>query len=175
LSIGAPAAWGLAHASDAYRGRVVDAETKQPLVGAVVLAIWYRAIPVAPHGPAEDFYDAFEVLTDMRGEFPVPAKVHVTLIGTIEGPTFVIYQPGYGYYPVFQIRPTGDAIENAFQEFTVVELPRWRTREQRRQLMDLPVWTTKVPAAKMPNLIHRANEEGQSIGISSVYGREKLR
>lgn len=36
----------LVYASGAYRGHVVDAETKQRLAGAVVLAIWKKQVPV---------------------------------------------------------------------------------------------------------------------------------
>ena len=46
-----------------YRGRVIDAETKQPLEGAVVLAVWENKTPgVAGYGYS--YLDSEEVLTD---------------------------------------------------------------------------------------------------------------
>lgn len=161
------------YASGAYRGKVVDAGTGQPLAGAVVLAVWYREVPTAPHGPAVDYHDALEVLTDAQGEFLIPAKTHVTPIGKIREPEFVIYYPGYGYYPVFQTEPTGGAVTHAFRQYTVVKLPQWRTQRDRRKVLDLPVWTSKVPGENMPNLIKLANQEGREIGVTPLYGREK--
>src|SRR4029077_13907389 len=32
-----------------YKGKVIDAETKAPIVGAVVLAVWYRGAPGLGH------------------------------------------------------------------------------------------------------------------------------
>lgn len=166
----------LVYSSGPYRGSVVDAETKQPLVGAVVLAIWYREVPVGGHGPAVDYHDALEVLTDAQGEFTVPAKTHLTPIGKIREPEFVIYSPGYGYFPVFQVRPTSKALEGAFRQDTTVELPHWKTKEeQRKKLERLPIWTSRVPGAKMPNLIRLANQEGEELGVAPIYGKEKTK
>ena len=47
-------------ATGPYRGRVLDADTKQPLVGAVVLVYWNRLTPGLGHGPVERFLDAEE-------------------------------------------------------------------------------------------------------------------
>ena len=65
----------LVYPSGPYRGRVVDAETKQPLAGAAVLAVWRWGGPGLGH-PSEGFHDALEVLTDANGEFVVPRKTH---------------------------------------------------------------------------------------------------
>jgi len=163
----------LVYTSGPYRGRVIDAETKEPLVGAVVLAIWYREVPVAPHGPAEDYHDALEVLTDTQGEFTVPRKTHFTLIGKIREPDFVIYYPGYGYYLGYQVRPQGNEIPAAYaQKFFHVELPKLKTREERMRLADTPVGTSKVPEGKMPNLIRLVNKERQELGLKPIGGWE---
>ena len=60
-----------AFAAGPYRGRVIDAETREPLAGAVVLVYWIRNAPAIGHGPAESFLGAEEALTDDRGEFIV--------------------------------------------------------------------------------------------------------
>lgn len=161
----------LVYSSDAYRGQVLDAETRQPLVGAVVLAIWYREvsfIPFAAHSPAEDYHDALEVLTDAQGEFTVPAKTHLTTIGKIREPEFVIYYPGYGYYSGFQVHPVGKEIETSYeQRFFHVELRKWKTREERmRNLSVRPVGT--VPLEKMPNLTRLNNVEAINLGFSPL-------
>lgn len=161
----------LVYSSGPYRGQVLDAETQQPLVGAVVLAIWYREvsfIPFAAHSPAEDYHDALEILTDAQGEFTIPAKTHLTPIGKIREPEFVIYYPGYGYYNYFQVHPVGKEITVAYeQRFFHVELRKWKSREERlRNLSVRPVG--RVPLDKMPNLTRLVNVERIEMDLSPL-------
>lgn len=158
----------LVYSSDAYRGQVLNAETKEPLVGAVVLAIWYREVPVAPHGPAVDYHDALEILTDAQGEFTIPAKTHLTTIGKIREPELVIYYPGYGYYNYFQVHPIGKEITVAYQQrFFYVELRRWKSREE--QIRNVPpIGISRVPGAKVPNLSRLVNKELQGLGLQPI-------
>ena len=52
-----------------YHGRVVDAETKHPLEGAVVTVIWMR-YPFFSMNGVKDFHQAREMLTDAEGGSP---------------------------------------------------------------------------------------------------------
>lgn len=157
------------YASPAYRGRVVDAETRQPLAGAVVLAVWYQETPVAPHGPAKDYHDALELLTDRNGEFVVAERTHFTLIGRILDPEFVVYSPGYASFPGLGAWPQDSReIDEAYakREFNF-GLAKLKTREERlRRHTSLGV--LKVPDAKMPNLIRLVNEEGRALGLPPI-------
>lgn len=161
----------LVYSTDAYRGTVVDAETKTPLVGAVVLAIWYREAAVfGGHGPAEDYHNALEVLTDAKGEFKIPAKTHFTLIGKILEPKFVIYYPGYGPYNGLQARPTGAEITAAYErKFFDVELRKLKTREERIRHADVPV-SSRVPEGQIPNIIRVVNKERLELGLQPIGG-----
>lgn len=165
------------YSSGPFRGKVIDAETGQPLVGAVVLAIWYREVPVAPHGPATDYHDALEVLTDAQGEFRVPTRTHVTWIGRIREPVFVIYYPGYGYYPTYQVRPRAQEIAEAYEqrEFTI-ELPRLTTQQDRILCAGLPIGVFgKIPTAHIPNLIRLVNAEREQLGLKPIGRLEKTK
>lgn len=140
-----------------YRGQVIDAETKAPLAGAVVLVYWLRHAPGIGH-PGEGFLDAEEVLTDSQGEFVVGRHPPWTLIpGTWVSPAYItIFFPGYGFFPVHQISPPPslgrDRLSRALEQFAVVELAKLKTREARLQVAyALPPST--VPRARMPNLI----------------------
>lgn len=158
----------LVYPSDTYQGKVIDAETKEPLVGAVVLAIWYREAPgLGGHGPVESYHDALEVLTDAQGEFTVPAKTHLTAIGKIREPKLVIYYPGYGFFPSLQAYPQEDKKVRAAYErrFFQVELIKLKTREERMKVIDYPVWISDVPDEKMPNLVRLVNKEVQLLGL----------
>ena len=82
-----------------WRGQVLDAETKQPLEGVVVLAYWYRyrfhpAQLVVGH-QAPEFFDAVEAVTDAEGRWEIPKK-DFPFFANIGGPFFEYYKPGYG-------------------------------------------------------------------------------
>ncbi len=53
------------------RGRVVDADTRQPIKGAAVAIRWYTAFPAEPSAKT-DTYDAVQTLSDSNGEFKLP-------------------------------------------------------------------------------------------------------
>ena len=157
------------YTSASYRGSVVDAETKQPLAGGVVLAVWYRETPVGAHGPAEDYHNALEVLTDANGKFVVPAKIHVTLIGKILEPEFFVYFPGYASFPGPGARPANSEETDpayAKREFSF-ELTRMKTREQRLRA-STPSRVSDVPDGKMPHLLRLVNEERRALGLQPI-------
>lgn len=65
LSLGATTSWA------AYRGQVVDADTKEPIEGVVVVMAWsYLQFSLMPH--AHEFAEAYETLTDTEGRFSLP-------------------------------------------------------------------------------------------------------
>ena len=159
----------LVYTSGPYRGRVVDAETKQPLAGAAVLAVWRWGGPGLGH-PSEGFHDALEVLTDANGEFVVPRKTHFIILGVVEEADFAIYFPGYGPFLGYQVQPKGPALDSAFRDHTVVELPRLKTYEERLRLAGKPLHASGVPNEKMPNLIRLINQERRALGAPPLYG-----
>lgn len=158
-----------------YRGKVLDAETKAPLVGAVVLAIWYREAAVfGGHGPAEDYHDALEVLTDAQGEFTVPAKRHFTLIGKILEPKFTVYYPGHAPWPSQHAEPHGkEVIAARERRYFLFELPKLRTRDERFQHATIPAYAIGVPDTKVPHLIRLVNRELKALGLPLIRGQKE--
>jgi hypothetical protein len=73
-----------------YEGKVIDAETRQPVEGAVVHGSWYKV----QLGGAHEYYDSYEVLTDKNGEFKIPGK-GLLVLSEIEGMTLIIFKAGY--------------------------------------------------------------------------------
>lgn len=72
---------------------MVDAETKQPLEGVVVLGVWYkRQLTVA--GPTGSFYDSIEVLTDKNGAFKISGQ-GVLLFSNLNGIDLTVFKAGY--------------------------------------------------------------------------------
>lgn len=175
-----------------YHGRVIDAETKQPIIDAAVLAVWwtesgtYLGIP-APH-PVEAFYDAQETLTDIKGNF--------TISGVIEGPIdpqtklkeprFTIFKPGYEAVKSRILKPMSAFLPQAVIEGLpdniseqdgkmVVELRPLKTREERTNnvggILPIPCRgpndTSRfcMPEDKYRNLLKNINEEETALGL----------
>jgi hypothetical protein len=160
----------LVYASAPYRGVVIDAETKQPIAGAVVLAVWFREAPAAPHGPAVDYHDALEALTDEHGEFAVPERTHMTLFGSIREPDFVVFAPGYAFYPSLDAWPQGNEVDLAYaRRIFRVELSRLQTPEERVKLGSPSIWVSKVPEPSMPNLVRLVNQERHALGLPAIH------
>ena len=160
----------MVYTSGPYRGTVVDAETKKPLAGAVILAILFREtiVLVAAHGPAVDYHDSLEVLADSSGEFVVPEKTHLTPFGRIREPDFVVYYPGYAPYPSLKAEPRGGDVDMAYERKAFsFRLSRLISREERMGLADLPV-SSRVPETAIPNLLGLVNKERLDLGLQPI-------
>lgn len=77
-----------------YEGRVIDAETKQPIEGVVVLGVWNKEEPNVA-GVTTTYYDAKETVTDINGEFIIQGLgLKMSYVGTMN---FLIFKAGYMY------------------------------------------------------------------------------
>jgi hypothetical protein len=162
-----------AFADGPYRGRVIDAETKEPLVGAVVLVYWVRNAPGIGHGPAESFLGAEETLTDDRGEFLIAENPpnNLTPLMWRSLPNFIIFQPGYGYFPRHfattpSLPPTGfeGLLEIMEKQPVIFELPRLTRREDRLRAARA-VNPLVIPKEKIPNFIRMIDAELRSLPL----------
>lgn len=90
------AAW-LIYSKPEFRGRVIDAETKQPIEGAVVVVLYYKRAVVSINlgGPSSYVTKAKETLTDNKGEFHFPAYSELLLFTEDTGIDFIFFKPGY--------------------------------------------------------------------------------
>ena len=150
-----------------YRGRVIDAETKAPLAGAVVVALWWRNRVYPFHSVAEH-YAVRETVTDAEGRFLLDAKdVEEGAPRRTYHPEFLIFQPGYGSYPKKYVSPRGFTGGIFERPDTVVELPRLADREDRRKHLWLfgPHSYSDKPFRDLPELMRRINTERIAIGL----------
>jgi hypothetical protein len=156
-----------------YKGKVIDAETKAPIVGAVVLAVWYRGAPGLGHA-SHGFLDAEEVLTDKSGEFTVGEHPPASLIpGTwVDGPSITIFYPNYGFYPIYQKSPSPklgrDKLNEALEKHAVIEMPPLKTLKEKREGMMLanPV---EIPNEKKLKLNRLLNQQAKELGLEGIY------
>lgn len=85
---GAAEKWG------PFRGRVVDIDTGEPIVGAAALVVWLEAVPT-PVQTNQKFYDARIAVTDAEGVFEVPRREPPFFSFRIFKPYFDYLAPGY--------------------------------------------------------------------------------
>jgi hypothetical protein len=159
-----------------YRGRVIDAESKQPLAGAVVVAKWRRE-KIELLRMATVTHALREVLTDAKGEFVMAAEdIERNAPPRTLRPSFVILLPGYGSYPLTQLAPKGFQRGIFEGPGVTVELPPLKTREERlkhlSRLRD-PFDFSETPFKDVPNFSRLYSAERVGVGFSPYPLPEK--
>ncbi|MEK6678286.1 MAG: hypothetical protein AABY39_02600 [Nitrospirota bacterium] len=191
------ALWWMVYHKPAFKGKVIDAETKEPIEGAVVVAVYDKATIGLGAGSISSIIEVRETLTDKEGMFHIPSYLTIIQPFSIENEAnFIIFKPGYGSFPWHRVSPpmemSLDVIEEYFIKevgktdeivqrsqvpatkgkilkrwnviFGIVELPKLKTREERRDsLPSIP--GPGIPSIKMKNLIRLSNEERISLGL----------
>jgi hypothetical protein len=153
-----------------YYGKVVDAETKQPLEGAAVLAVYYtQSYGLA--GSTDNYLDAQETVTEKNGEFKIPSLNSFAFrpLQSFEPYSwFNIFKPGYGCYPNHKrvkpmFLPNGSLPAN---ESVIIELPELRTKKERLEnVMCEPVL---IPNIKYNQFLTIINKERQYLNLEQI-------
>jgi hypothetical protein len=158
-----------------FEGKVVDAETKEPISGAAVLAVYYGEYPTIA-GANTYAIDAKETLTDEEGEFNI-AELKEWFgdhPGTPVEANLIIFKPGYGVFP--RHRGSKAIGENKSWpppgKYVVYELPKLKTREERRS--NLPM-RPEIPSEKMKTFVSLINGERISLGYRPLTVPKKVR
>jgi len=152
---------------EAYYGKVIDAETKEPLEGAAVLVVYFTE-QYGVAGPVGYFADAQETVTDKNGEFRIP-PIRITTFRPLSGwrhhPQVTIFKPRYGCYPMHKdVRPRLDYESLPPNQHVTVELPNLRKIEDRLDnygCYPAPL----VPEAKYRKLFELIQQERLLIGL----------
>lgn len=78
-----------------YVGQVLDLETKEPIEGAAVVAIYMTDV-LTPVDTLSNTIKVREVVTDREGRFQLPSYTTIVMpLSRKDETTFVIYKPGY--------------------------------------------------------------------------------
>lgn len=162
-----------------YYGKVVDAETREPLEGAAVLAVFYTQ-SYGPGGSISHYVDAQEAVTDKDGNFNMPGKFITTFrpLQNFESmPQFTIFKPGYGCYPAYKgvrrIAPGSPWRTDQYLQYlptdqhVTIELPKLKTRAER--LDNISCFPVSVPDEKMQEFIEINNAEAKSLGLDPSH------
>lgn len=146
-----------------YRGRVVDARTKEPIRGAVVVAAWYYYVYAVVES-IEQFYDAIEVLTDDQGYFVVDApNIERRAPSRTEFPVFTIFKPGFKYYRGWFVPVKEMAKRQAKPLLGVVELEPNVMKSKRERLRELPSRVSRIPDEKLPIFLKTLEDERERL------------
>jgi len=167
-----------------FKGRVIDADTKEPIEGAVVVAYWYKAIDTIA-GESTTLEDVRECLTDKNGEWSIsgpkgrphgPIPPLSLFISYTREPDFIVFKPGYCSWPNGfsidacrnRIKITGDK-EKRIGEGGTLELPKLTKREDRIEAQSLQLPLGPGSLEKMKELIRLINEESRNLGLGEIY------
>ena len=149
-----------------YEGKVVDAETGQPIVGAVVHGTWYKAHP-GPGGASHTYYDSYEMLTGKNGEFSIPGQ-GLLVLSMIEEMDVTIFKAGYE-----QITPN---VWRGLKSYRLRDkivwdgnratfrLKRLSMEERRKRFISIPV---SEPDNKLKLIWIENNKENTELGLPS--------
>lgn len=149
-----------------YRGQVLDAATKQPIVGAVVVTVWYYSSSTLA-GDRTHFYDALEVLTDMQGTFVVDAAaIERRAPSRTSFPDFIVFKPGYLYFKGWFASPAAMADRRKQAVLGTVELKPVTDRKERLDNLP-PAAGLEIPREKVPLFMKALAEERKALGLSN--------
>lgn len=187
-------AW-LFYSKPEFRGRVIDAETKEPIEGAVVVVLYKKWESHGPGGGSSVPFDAKETLTDKNGEFYFSS--FTTLIGPLSKKSradFIFFKPGYkaisSISEIEGIRISDEIYfalakdmvgkEGEIKEIDewetlhtykgplgMVELKKAKTREEKLRTMPSP--PTDYTSKELPVLIKTINAEYNNLGVKGGY------
>ncbi len=152
-----------------YHGRVVDAETGQPLAGAVVVLVWSR-VRILPFHSSTVFHAVRETLTGSDGSWVLDGRdVEDRAPARTYPPSLDAYFPGYSAITSIIFTKSGGSLIGNIAAGGIVRLPPLRTREERRSGFGL-VPDTPTPFKDVPNLMRLINVELVSLGLQPQYG-----
>ena len=159
----------ITHQFGPFSGTVVEAETGEPIEGAVVLIGFYTK-GNSVGGWVYRFADAVEALTDAKGEFHFPPK-RVTLYRSMsiwdKRCRISIFKPGYGAYPnnsktfsVPNLEQSRFIPENERITFHLHKLLTLAKRKENHYKIETPGGITND---KMPNLRKLIDKDSETI------------
>lgn len=158
-----------------FQGKIVDADTKEPIEGVMVLIEWRELHFFA----GSTFYDAQETLTDKNGEFYIPGILVFnpwTRLGIEAG--VIIYKSGYGTIDGEHIHDLAKALSAkkdgtprvtyilSFQDGKPIIILKKLSIEERKKF-GTP-GTSDISHGKKKLLIQEINKERKFVGLGEV-------
>lgn len=158
-----------------YRGLILDSDTKAPLAGAVVVALWVRE-RVYPFQVNTEHYAVRETVTDADGRFVLEVKdIEEGAPRRTRKPEFLVFLPGYATYPHGYTAPKGFLAELFEGSGTTIELPRLRVRRERLDSLSSadPHRFSDTSHTDLPRLMQAVDTERVALGLRPYPPPEK--
>ncbi len=164
-----------------FHGKVIDADTREPIEGAVVVAYWYEARATIA-GEDTRLEEVKETMTDKEGKWSIEGtrgqepSNSLALFTFLTGahytrePLFIVFKPGYCSFPSgFSVRACQEKLKpdgaSEIYEGKTVELPKLiDSREDRLRNMPGPV-AGKGSLEQQKEFIRLLNQESRNLGI----------
>lgn len=153
------------HHDGPYSGKIIDAETGEPIEGAAVIGIWYVGEYGHAEAPIFKFLEAKETVSGKDGEFIIPSitAFHRWPLAKLFDPYLKIFKPGYGSY------------ERDFysqKEGEIFELNKLKTKKERTEALisvdvcGLNADDTCIPKNKIPHIIEIIDKEVKDLKLN---------
>ena len=141
-----------------FRGRFVDADTGEPIRGAVAYAIWLRIVPNPLH-PTQTFDDVRFAVSNDAGEFEIPARRRPLLPFGVEGPFVEFVAPRY------QLQ----SVDEQQSPYRVEMRSRDRVAEnERRPTSMYPLYTNFIPGERRLEVLRSINAARAAMGLAPL-------
>lgn len=148
-----------------YEGRVIDADTGEPIEGVVVLGVWYKETPT-PAGAVSSYYDARETVTDKNGEFEIPG-MGLKILSTVAPMNVLIFKAGYEYIDASWVSFKIDEMlkkKITWEGKTAIIPLRKLTMDERSQ-KGSPDFSSQIPGEKMELMLKEINNDRLERGL----------
>jgi len=158
-----------------YQGLIRDSDTKRPLSGVVIVALWRRE-RVYPLQVNTERYAVRETVTDSTGRFLMGVKdIEEGAPRRTRKPEFLAFLPGYGAFPHQYTSPKGFLAELFEGTGTTVEIPRLRSNQDRLNNLSSfgPHSFSDRPHRDLPQLMRAIDEERVALGLQPYPTQEK--
>jgi hypothetical protein len=180
--------WGwLVYHERSFKGKVIDAETKEPIEGAVVVAQYYINM-LGPTGSHSTLTDVQEGLTDKKGDFNLSSLTKfINPISVGDNTFFLIWKPGYKQKEIkeaYFFTKNPGTIENlpvqtekGFEmkpvRLGIVEIVKVKAKDERRMILVGPIGE-KSKWRKQKQLIKMIRKEWEYITGESAKDLYKI-
>lgn len=169
-----------------FHGKVIDADTLEPIQGALVLVTWNKT----RFGELLDdtrFKDAKETLTDENGDWAIigpegnysKIRKFLQYLGVFrtKAPTFDIYKPGYTEFVAFGNFSAWPCISKEDNLEGIILMRPGDTKEKRKRFiekldLEVPFIPIKNPERKLKDLEFSFEYPDNVITVSHIWCRE---
>lgn len=152
-----------------YEGKIVDADTGDPIEGVVVLGVWNKETPNVA-GSSSTFYDAKETVTDKNGEFKIQG-LGLKVFSFVGKMNLLIFKAGYeyfGYTPWISLKIDRIFIERIKWkgEKAIIPLRKLTMAERKKNMPPLP--PGEAPYEKIRLMLDEYNKNSKELGTGII-------